>query len=54
MDDDGADVPQTLVTLDGKGTFHATEIAASQPGSLEDDLLIEIDISKTETSHIPE
>ena len=41
-------------TLDGKGTCHATQMATWRRGPPEGDLLIEIDISKTEASHIRE
>ena len=41
-------------TLDGKGTFHATRVAAWQCGPPEGNLLAGIDISKKETFQIPE
>ena len=41
-------------TLDGKGTFHATQVAAWQRGPPEGNLLAGVDISKKETFHIPE
>ena len=41
-------------TLDGKGTFHATQVAAWQRGPSESNLLAGIDIFKKETFHIPE
>ena len=41
-------------TLDGKGTFHATQVAAWQRGPPEGNLLAGIDISKKETFQIPE
>ena len=41
-------------TLDGKGTFHATQVAAWQRGPPEDDILNGIDISKTGAIQIPE
>ena len=41
-------------TLDGKNTFHATQIAAWQRGPAHDDLLKTIDVSTRFTLHIPE
>ena len=41
-------------TLDGKGTFHATQVAAWQRGPSESNLLAGIYIFKKETFHIPE
>ena len=41
-------------TLDGKGTFHVTQVAAWQRGPPEDDILNGIDISKTGAIQIPE
>ena len=41
-------------TLDGKGTFHATQVAAWQRGPAESDLLSGIEFSKARTLHIPD
>lgn len=41
-------------TLDGKGTLHATQVAAWQCDAPEGDVLIGIDISKPGTFQIPE
>ena len=41
-------------TLDGKGTFHATQVAAWQRGPADSDLLSGIDFSNARTLHIPD
>jgi len=49
---DNVDINET--TLDGTGTFYATQVAAWQRGPSETNLLADINVAKIGTLHIPE